>query len=890
MDTPIIHRLRKWLAARPSLSWADRALVAAITALESLSVTLGGVGDRVHRHRTTRNAGAASQAVAGVRRTDAAEMLRRAGAGVEQQVRAARSSRRSGHVLTDSRGRRLRASAYKGNRRRSTRRGGDLGPTGARKWVPPLAKVALVAVIAVAAFLGSTQGYVTYASNLPNAHVLTEKPLPADTMIYDSAGGLMADVRPVDHAAHYQQPLSQMGTYLPEATVAIEDSGFYTQPGIDPAGIVRAGLADFESNSTAQGASTITQQLAKLELQNGYDGTASLKIKNIILAIQIEHTYSKKDILGMYLNGVSYGNNATGAEAAAQNYFRLNTDQLDLAQASMLAGIPRNPNYYSPMIDPTNAKFRQQQVLNAMVKQHMITEAQAKAAYAEPLSYQTEGPTFFENPDYVNYVLNQMEADFNLSQAQVQNGGFRISTPYNPTLQGLAQTQVTAAATQWSGRGIQQGAATVLDPTTGGILAMVGTAWPNDLSKYDGNVNFALQPRHPGSSFKILNYTSVLNSKAMTMSTPIPDGPATYAPQPDWKLTNYETGQYPACFLAQCWASSENIPAIWAELSQPGSTASTVNMARTMGLNVWDSHCFGQTGIAGDPPCNGANMYQDLYSHLFDSTRAPNTFGPSLTVGGYDETTVDMAQAAQVEGDGGVLHPATAIEKVTNADGQVLYQWNPQGTGKQVISPQLAWLATTILSAPQYKQLGFGNLTGNLVLNGWQAAAKTGTAEQWTDSWTVGWQPNLASAFWFGNLNENIGTTNVDAVQIASPAWKAFMEAALAEMKVPGNTWYTEPSGITQEGTNSVGLPNYYLAGTGPNTPVPATAAGLTISKPPTTTTPSTGSSGGSGTSSGSSGSSGGSKPSTTAPKSSAPAPAPAPPSKKSNGNGHGNG
>ncbi len=842
MNTALIQRLRNWFATKPSLSWADRALVAMVAALESLSVRLGEIGARVHQGRTARAAaGTTARGVGAAPAADAADVLRRAGASVGHQVRAARSSRPSGHVLRDARGRRLRASAYKGVRRRSTRRGGDLAPAGARRWVPQLAKVALVGVIAVAAFLGSTQGYVTYASNLPNAHVLTEKPLPADTEIFDAGGGLMADIRPTDHAAHYQQALGQMGTYLPEATVAIEDSGFYEQPGIDPAGIVRAGLADFESNSTAQGASTITQQLAKLELQNGFDGTPSLKIKNIILAIQIEHAYSKRDILGMYLNGVSYGNNATGAEAAAINYFRLNTDQLDLAQASMLAGIPRNPNLYSPIVNPSSAKYRQQQVLNAMVKQRMITKKQALAAYAEPLTYQTEGPTFFQNPDYVNYVVNQMEADFNLSQAQVQDGGYRISTPYTPGIQNLAQDAVTNEAITAARLTIQQGAATVLDPNTGGVVAMVGTAYPNDPQKYDGDVNWALAPRHPGSSFKILNYTSALNSKALTMSTPIPDGPASYSPEPTWHLTNYETGSYPACFLAQCWASSENIPAIWTELSQPGGTASVVNMARNMGLNVWDSSCNGPlTGsTAGWPSCNGAQLYQDGYSSLFDNIRAPDTFGPSLTVGGYLETTVDMAQAAQVEAAGGVLHPATSIEKVSTADGVVLYQWNPQATGKQVISPQLAWLATTILSTPQYKELGFGSTTSNLVLNGWPAAAKTGTAESWTDSWTVGWDPVLASAFWFGNLNENVGTNGVDAVLIAAPAWKAFMETTLAALKVSPSQWYTEPStGIAQSGSNSLGLPNYYLTGTGPSTPVPATASGLSIGKSSSSPTP----------------------------------------------------
>lgn len=855
MNTPLIRRLRRWLAPHQSLSWLDRALISFITALEAFSGWLSGIGEHLNRRRTTRRRYAADARSAAGGRVEAAVALRRAGATLGHQVRAARSSRPTGHILRDAKGHRLRASAYKGSRRRSTRKGGDLGPTGWRRWAPQLAKVALVCVLAVAAFLGSTQGYVTYASDLPNAHVLTEKPLPADTLIYNAAGGLMADLRPVDQngqqeAAHYQQPLSQMGSYLPEATVAIEDSGFYTQPGIDPTGIVRAALADFETNSTAQGASTITQQLAKIEMQGGFDGTPKLKIKNIILAIQIEHTYTKKQILSMYLNSVSYGNNATGTQAAAQNYFRLNTDQLDLAQASMLAGIPRNPNLYSPLVDPTRAKYRQLQVLNAMVKQHMITKAQAKAAYAEPLTYQTIGPTFFENPDYVNYVVDQMEADFNLTESQVQSGGYRVYTPYNPGIQNLAQAAVTNEAITSAGLAVQQGAATVLDPTTGGVLAMVGTAWPNDPQKYDGEVNWALAPRHPGSSFKILNYTSALNSKALTMSTPIPDGPASYAPDPSWHLTNYETGSYPSCFLAQCWASSENIPAVWTELSQPGGTASVADMARNMGLNIWDSSCNGPLigNTPGWPDCNGGNLYQDGYSSLFDNDRAADTFGPSLTVGGYDETTVDMAQAAQVEADGGVLHPATSIEKVTTAEGAPVYQWNPQATGKQVISPQLAWLVSTILSQPQYKELGFGSTTQYLVLNGWRAAGKTGTAENFTDSWTVGWQPNLASAFWFGNLSENIGTNGVPAVEIASPAWKAFMDSALAAMKVPANTWYAEPStGIAQIGTNSLGLPNYYLQGTGPNTPRPATAPGLTISAPKAASpTPTAGNGGGS--------------------------------------------
>jgi membrane peptidoglycan carboxypeptidase len=758
-------------------------------------------------------------------------VVRRGCEGFQRQVSAARASRPSGHILRDSRGRRLRASAYQGPRRRSARRGGDLGRTGSARWIGGVARVAVVAVVVMAAFLGTSQGYISYAADLPDAHQLTAAPLPADTIIYAADGSVMADLRPPT-GEHYQQALEQMGSYLPEATIAIEDAGFYSQPGIDPKGIVRAAIADVESSSTEQGASTITQQLAKLELQNGFDGTVRKKIKNIILAVQIEHTYSKQQILGMYLNAVDYGNNAIGAEAAAQNYFRLNTNQLDLAQASMLAGIPRNPNYYDPQLHPNSAKARQLQVLQAMVKQRMVTEQQAKAAYTEPLSYQSETPTFDQNPDYVIYAVEEMELQFNLTQTEVEGGGYRVYTPYNPTINAIAQANVTSEAERSAYLNIQQGAMTALDPKTGGIVAMVGSAWAYDSGKYNSQYNWALAPRHPGSSFKILNYTAALTSKAFTMSTPIPDGPASYAPDPSWHLTNYETGSYPPCFVAQCWASSENIPAVFVELAQPGGTASVVNTARNMGLNVWDSSC-NQPGTAvpypGWPSCNGQNFYQDNNSALFDNNRAPNTFGPSLTVGGYDETTIDMAQAAQVEADGGVLHPATAIEKIINADGSTFYQWNPPATGKQVVSPQVAWLVNTILSTASYKELGFGSTTENLVVNGWRAAAKTGTAENWTDSWTIGWQPSLVSAFWFGNLNENIGTGGEDAVLIASPCWKSFMQQALAAMNVPQSQWYLEPTGLFQQGTNSLGLPNYYLAGTGPSTPTPAMPAGLSV-------------------------------------------------------------
>ncbi|MFZ0217340.1 MAG: transglycosylase domain-containing protein, partial [Candidatus Dormiibacterota bacterium] len=745
----------------------------------------------------------------------AAAAFQRATAAVGHQVQASRQSRPSGRVLRDSRGRRLRASAYTGPRLRAPRKGGDL-PTGtAGRWIPFFAKVALVAIICVGAFLGSSQGYINYAADLPDAHQLTAVPQPSDTLIYAADGSLMADLHP-NGVAHYQQPLTQMGKWLPEATVAIEDANFWNEPGIDPVRIVSAALTDWRSQSTQQGASTITQQIVKLDLLKNSDQTLDRKIKEAILAIQVEHTYSKSQILEMYLNSVDYGNNAQGTQAAAQNYFRVNADQLSLAQATLLAGVPRNPTLYAPSISYPEAKYRQQQVLNAMVKQKMITRQEATQAYAVNLlpQLQTIGTSILQNPDYIDYVVSEVATRMGISVGQVEGAGYRVYTPYQPAINAIAQSDVTKEAQTAAHMSIQQGAMTALDPATGGIISMVGSATPYDSGQYDSQLNWALAPRHPGSSFKIFNYTAAIASGKLTMTTKIPDGPASYAPDPTWHLTNYD-GSFLQCVLEVCFASSENIPAVFTELAQPGGVASVVDEARNLGASVWNSHQ------------NADGTY------AFTTNDPADTFGPTLTVGGYDETTLDMAQGAATLADMGVYHPATSITKITSAEGTALYQLNPAAVARQAVSPQVAYIMNQILSNIQNKIPGFGPTAQNLVIPGRTIAAKTGTAENWTDSWTIGWTPALASAFWFGNLDENIGTGGADAVLIASPAWQAFMTSALNTMNAPPNQWYAEPAGLTN-GSSPTG-PVYYLPGTSAGTPTPPMPPGLSIGAPTTT-------------------------------------------------------
>src|SRR5579859_325180 len=247
-----------------------------------------------------------------------------------------------------------------------------------------VARLFLLAVIAVPTLFVSSPTYATYASSLPDIRQITD-PIPSDTIVYASDGtSVLADLHPPGYQ-HYPELLSAMGSYLPDAIVAIEDHNFYQEPGVDPTSVVRAALVDWKAKGSLQGASTITQQLAKIRLV-GDQPTLDRKVREALLSLELERTYSKAQILEQYLNVVSFGDSAVGSAAAAQIFFHTKTSALDLAQAAMLAGLVRGPTYYSPMLDWTNAKARQLEVLNAMVSDKTTTQAKADTAYAEDVS------------------------------------------------------------------------------------------------------------------------------------------------------------------------------------------------------------------------------------------------------------------------------------------------------------------------------------------------------------------------------------------------------------------------------------------------------------------------------------------------------------------------
>src|SRR5438874_6430820 len=341
-----------------------------------------------------------------------------------------------------------------------------------------MVRLVVLLVITIPSLIITSPGYIAFANKLPDPTQVTSG-VPEDTLIYAADNKtLLADLHPPGYQSYYE-PLSEMGTLLTEPVISIEDRNFYQEPGIDPQGSVRASVVDWQSRSTAQGASTITQQLVKLRLV-GNEATLDRKMREALLAFEIERRYTKPQILEWYLNSVFFANTAWGTAAASKIYFHKQTKDLDLAQASMLAGIIRGPTIYNPLVNWTSAKSRQQTVLDAMIRDGKITAADAAKAFAEDLSPPRHMFTPTNQviaPAFVSYVTAQLLAQF--GKDTTYSGGLRVITTLNPRLQALAQEDGTANINPLRYRNVTQGALVALDPTSNAIVAMVGSADPN---------------------------------------------------------------------------------------------------------------------------------------------------------------------------------------------------------------------------------------------------------------------------------------------------------------------------------------------------------------------------------------------------------------------------
>ena len=653
-----------------------------------------------------------------------------------------------------------------------------------------LVRLFVLLAVAVPSLIITSPGYVAFANKLPDPSQVSFS-VPEDTLIYAADNQtLLADLHPPGYQSYYE-PLNDMGTLLPDAVISIEDHNFYQEPGVDPQGIVRASMVDWHSHQAVEGASTITQQLVKLRLV-GSEASLDRKMREALLSFEIERHYSKSQILEWYLNSVFFANTAWGSAAASKIYFHKQTRDLDLAEASMLAGIIRGPTVYNPLVNWTSARQRQSTVLAAMIRDGKITAEDAAKAFAEDISPPNHMFTPMNQviaPAFVSYVTGQLLQRF--GKDITYTGGLHVVTTLNPALQQIGQNVVSGVIGSLRYRNVTQGALVALDPTTGAIVTMVGSADPN---AYGGQYNLAVwPPRNPGSSMKIFTYTAAIASGKFTMTTPIADSYFVYRDPMSgevYRPQNYDGRYHGTCQLQVCMGNSLNIPAVKVELGI--GVSSVVQMARTMGAPPYQNH---GTDANGWP--------------VYTTDDALNTYGASLTLGGYGETPLQMATGASVLAAQGILREPFAIDIVLRGD-KLLYA-HPLSAGQQVVDPRVAYIMEQIMSNDNNRAMIFGR-NSLLTLPGRHVGVKTGTSDSFADAWTVGYTPHLVAAVWGGNANWNMKMTkNSDSYYIAAPMWHPFMQQALDSLGY-GDEWFSQPAGLVVQSCH--GQTAWYLPGT----------------------------------------------------------------------------
>jgi membrane peptidoglycan carboxypeptidase len=690
-----------------------------------------------------------------------------------------------------------------------------------RLWIT-IANIALALLIVFLSVSGAA-GYVAYrfahtTQTTYEHQVLTLRDLlPLDNLkIYDSKGVLIGQL--ADNGIHTTVTFDQVAPVMRDATVATEDKNFWSNQGVDVMGIIRAMLTDLEHGRVVEGGSTITQQLIK-NLIVGNQPTIVRKLEELILAPQINNDYKKSDILTMYLNSIYYGHQAYGIDAAATVYFGLKdkpghsaASQLDLAQSAMLAGLPSNPSQFDPLAHPQAAMHRFESILNLMVAQRFITTVDKYDAIDE-----VQRSNFFKinaalqnrAPHFVNFVLAQLQELLHIkNRSDLSRSGLVVYTTLDIDLQNKIQKIMQQHIAELrDAHHLTNAAEVLIDFHTGAIMSLLGSIDYNNAS-IDGQFDVTQAYRQPGSSFKPYVYVTAFEQGAspaqaiddQPVTIPVPDSdPPTFTP------INYDHQFHGHMTLRCALQNSLNVPGV--KVLQHVGIDAAMQTAYNMGI----------TSYRGTP-------------------------GYSLVLGGLGIRLLDHTSAMGVFANGGVRFPYYAINKVVSGStGKVLYQ-HQLDAGTQVISPQLAYMMTNVLSdntdrIPEFYDCNVLQLYANSQQNCWNgnrgavrpAAAKTGTTNDFRDNWTVGYTTDYVMGVWAGN-DDNSPMIDVSGIAGAAPIWHDSM--LVAEQGHPIQD-FVNPGGLERATVtygDGVQTTDWFLPGT-----VPTSAEILT---PPTTDAP----------------------------------------------------
>lgn len=627
-------------------------------------------------------------------------------------------------------------------------------------------QLALCLALAVLAFIGAA--YFIVFSDLPDPETLITRSSPDTSKIYDRNGKLLYEILDPHAGRRTRVALGDLPLSLKNAVISVEDANFYDHPGVDLAGVARALWQFMRAGEIVSGGSTITQQLARellLTRQESEERTVTRKLREMVLALRLTQSFSKDQILESYLNETYFGNLAYGVEAAARTYFGKPARDLDVAEAALLAGMIQSPSAYNPLVNYDAARERQKIVLDLMVKHGYITSDNARLAASERLHFQapaTDAQTL-RAPHFVNYVRNLLEAEYGAEA--VNQGGLSVVTTLDLDLQERAEAIVKQKLVDLEQRthqknepdyNLHDAALVALDPRTGEILAMVGSADYFD-SKIDGAVNVALANRQPGSAIKPITYATAFNED-YTPATVLSDVPTTFTTKENqpYEPQNYDQQWHGPISLRRALATSSNMVAVKV-LDHVGLNA-MIATAKALGITTFE-----------------------------DSDR----FGLALTLGGGEVKLLELTSAYAAFANQGKQVVPRAILRVSDAKRTTEYPATDDTP--QAVSPQVAYLITSILSDDSARIPAFGE---DSVLNLTRpAAAKTGTTSDFRDNWTVGYTPNLAVGVWAGNA-DNEAMYKVTGITGAAPIWHDFMEEALLSMPIED---FQRPDGIAEE-------------------------------------------------------------------------------------------
>jgi penicillin-binding protein 1A len=608
---------------------------------------------------------------------------------------------------------------------------------GPRRILRTLLLVAGVLSLLVAAgvAVAALWAFTILPRSLPSVTALESFQPLVGTKVYDDNDELITELH-VERRIFV--PLAHIPQALRDAVIATEDKRFYYHWGIDPIGIARATAQNYRRGRIVEGGSTITQQLTKVLFLTP-DKSLERKMKEAVLALELERRYAKDRILEMYLNQVYFGHGAYGVEAAARTYFGKSVSELNVREAALLAGLPRAPTTYSPFDHPDAARRRRQIVLSRMVDFGALKDADAKRlARADlglipPERRRTTGQYFLE------YVQQTLEAKYGADM--VFKGGLSVYTTLNPTMQLAAEQALREGLKALEGRTKSgkpgdhpEGAIVTIEPPTGYVRAMVG-----GYDFFRSEFNRAVQARRqPGSAFKPFIYIAALES-GLTPATRVEDAPVSYAVGPNgqaWKPENYDRKFRGMTTLQQ--AIEESINVVTVKVQEQVGLRRTIQVARRFGIT------------------------------------SPLEANLSLALGTSDLTLLELTSGYATLANQGQWLAPTTIRYVTDAQGKLLEEHVPES--REAISPEMAYVITHMLRG--VVERGTGQAAKAL---GRPVAAKTGTTNDYSNAWFVGYTPRVATGVWVGyDRPRSLGKDETGS-RVAVPIWVAYMSKVLGD-------------------------------------------------------------------------------------------------------------